>query len=215
MTNAVRDRRLSLHGPMAMPRRGFPSPRRTIGTAASASGPGKRSATSGAGWPGSPGLRETPHVPSTSSPVARLAFLRSVQGGRRGATRSDGARSSSTVDGTEAEDSLAVAGSVATAGSVAVAGSVATTGSVAVAGSAATAGSVAVAGSVATAGSIGILGSVATVFSVGVRACIGCLACVCCRRCVGCIGCIDCVDCVGCLGCIGLRSAVGKRGTRA
>ncbi len=42
MTNAVRDRRLSLHGPMAMPRRGFPYPRRAIGTAASASGPGKR-----------------------------------------------------------------------------------------------------------------------------------------------------------------------------
>ncbi len=170
-------------------------------------------------------FRETRPVQEKPSPLARIASLRSSKGRRsRLATRSDGARSSPTVDSTKSEHTVAVAGSVktassvavagsaATAGSVAVAGSVATSGSVVVAGSAATAGSVAVVGSVATAGSVGVLGSVATVFSVGIRGCIGCLACVGCRRCVGCIGCIDCV---GCIGCVGLRGAVGQRGVRA
>jgi hypothetical protein len=178
--------------------------------------PGHQRISPGICWPPCRVLHETHPVQDKASPRARLAWWRAGQGGHSGrVVRSDGARATSTVDGTAAKDSVAVAGSVATVGSVGVAGSVATVGSVGVAGSAATAGSVGVAGSAATAGSIGVRGSVVTMFSAGITACIGCLACVGCRRCIGCLGCIDCVDCIGCIGCIGLRGAVGQRGVRA
>ncbi|HYZ36740.1 MAG TPA: hypothetical protein VE673_08455, partial [Pseudonocardiaceae bacterium] len=74
-----------------------------------------------------PGLRETRPVQNKPLPRARLPWWRAGQGGHSGRViRSDGARATSTGDGTAAKDSVAVAGSVATVGSVAVAGSVAT-----------------------------------------------------------------------------------------
>lgn len=80
------------------------------------------------------GLARMPPFPGSSShageagPLARIVDLRPSDGRRRGlATRSDGARSSPTVDSTETEHTAAaVANSVATKGSLGVPGSVAT-----------------------------------------------------------------------------------------